>query len=165
MGAVTVIEGCMDARDVNGADLKGVSKYPTNNNHGANRATYGCSIMSIIDCPPSPCHLVKGRTSNAGMPPIKPRLFLTDEMYHVDTRLKMAICRYVLVMSRRGYIVGEANAIVVVSKMHVDKALVGPVKRDPPLGHGHHGIIVSYVRSQNHDARVEKIRPSDVWRC
>ncbi len=84
-------------------------------------------------------------------------------MYHIDTRLEMAIGRYVLVMSRRSNIVAKTDTIIVVAKMSVNKALIRAVKRYAPLGHGHHGIIVAHVRGQNHDTRVEQIRPSDVW--
>lgn len=96
------------------------------------------------------------------MPSLEPRLVGTDEMHHVDTRLEMTIGRYVLVVSGWCDIVGEAYAIVVVTKMGVYKALVGSVERDPPLGHGHHGVIVAHAGIQNHDARVEQVGPSYV---
>lgn len=96
------------------------------------------------------------------MPSLEPRLVRANEMYHVDARLEMTICRYVLIMSRGSDIVGEAYTVIVVAKMGIYEALVGSIERYSPLGHGHHGIIVAHVRGQNHNARVEQIGPSDV---
>lgn len=83
-------------------------------------------------------------------------------MHHVNARLEMLIRRNVLVVSRRGDVVGEADAVVVGAKVHVEKALVGAVKGLAILGFHNQTLVLAQVGLQHHDARVEDVRPSDV---
>lgn len=83
-------------------------------------------------------------------------------MHHIDARLEVAVRRDVLVVGRRGDVVGERDAVVRMPEVHVDKTLICAVKRDSPLCHSHHRIVVTHVWSQDHDARVEQVRPSYV---
>lgn len=51
-----------------------------------------------------------------------------------------------------------------VLEVHVQQALVCAVKRDAALRHGEQSIVVSEIGCQHHDASVEKVWPSNVWR-
>lgn len=84
-------------------------------------------------------------------------------MHHVDARLKVSICRKILVVGGWGNVVSEAQTVVVVTEMHVDQTLVGTIKRDASISHGHHGIVIAHVGRQGHDTGVEEVGPSDIW--
>lgn len=121
--------------------------------------------MLIVNCPPSTSHLVIWRASSAGASPFEPRFLGTDEVNHIYTRLKMTIGGDILVVARRRDIVGEADTVIIVLEMHIDKTLIGTVKRDVPLGHCYHGVVVTQVWSQNHNTGVKEIRPANVGSC
>jgi hypothetical protein len=95
---------------------------------------------------------------------LDPWLLCADEVDHIDARLKVSVGGHILVMSRGCDVVGEAEAVEALLVVHVQEALVGAVKGDTPLGHGHHGVIVAHVRSQNHKPSVEQVWPANVGR-
>lgn len=76
----------------------------------------------------------------------------------------MAKCWQILIMGRRCDVVGKRQAMHGVFKVHVQQALVGAIKGNAALRHGEQGIVVSQIGRQHHDASVEKIWPSNVWR-
>ena len=118
--------------------------------------------MPVIYSPPPANHLVKGRVSKRGVPAREPRFIRANEVDHVDARLKVAIRRDILVMSGRSDVVREAKTVVAVAEVHVQQPLVGTIKGDASLCHCHHCVVVTHVGRQNHDTRVEQIRPSNV---
>lgn len=93
----------------------------------------------------------------------KPWLVGADEVDQVDARLKVPIGRHVLVVSRGRHVVREAQAVEAVLEVHVQQALISTVKRDAPFGHGHQGVVVTHVGREDHDSRVEDVRPPHVW--
>lgn len=74
----------------------------------------------------------------------------------------MFVGRDILIVRRRCDIVGETEAVEGVLKVHIQEALVSAVKRDPALGHRHHGIVITQVRRQSHHAGIEQVGPADV---
>ena len=44
---------------------------------------------------------------------------------------------------------------MVVLKVHIDEPLIRPVERNAPLSHGHHRIIFTHVRLEDHDSSIE----------
>lgn len=84
--------------------------------------------MSIVDSPPSSNHFVVWRITMERVSACEPRLVGTDEMDHVDARLKVSICGKILVVGGWSNVVGEAQAVVVIAEVHVDQALIGAVK-------------------------------------
>ena len=52
----------------------------------------------------------------------------------------MSVGGYILVVCRGGNIIGKGEAMVIILEMHIKKTLVGSVKRDASLGHGHEGL-------------------------
>lgn len=118
--------------------------------------------MPIVNSPPPAYHLVKGTAASCRVPSLDPRLFRANEVHHVDARLEVAVRGDVLVVGRRGDVVGKRDAVVRMPEVHVDETLICAVKRDSSLCHSHHRIVVTHVWSQNHDTRVEQVRPSYV---
>jgi hypothetical protein len=124
--------------------------------------TYLVPIVSVIDSPPPPYHVVEGIGPARGVSASEPWLVGADKMHHIYAGLEVPIRWDVLVVGRRSDVVGEADAVVLVAEMHVDETLVGTIKRDTPLSHCNHGIEITHVGRQNHDTRVEEIWPSNV---
>lgn len=120
------------------------------------------SEVPIVDSPPPPDHLVKGATAMRRLAASKPGLIGANEVNHVDAGLEVPVGGHVLVVGGWSDVVSEAQAVVMVTKVHVDEALVGAVKGDAPLSHGHHGVVVAHVGGEDHDSRVEKVGPSNV---
>jgi hypothetical protein len=120
--------------------------------------------MSVVNGPPPAHHLVKWAVAVRSITASKPWLVGPDEVYHVDTGLEVPVGRDVLVMGRGRDIVGEAQAVKIVLEVHVEQALVGSVEGDAPLSHGHHGVVITQIWGQNHDTRVEEVRPANVRR-
>ena len=71
------------------------------------RNAYLCSVMMIINSPPATDHFVVWSVSVRSIATRKPRLVGANEMNHADARLKMTICRYILVVSGRCHIVSK----------------------------------------------------------
>ena len=124
--------------------------------------TYLFPIVTIVDGPPSPEHLIVRRVAGTGISALCPGLVGTNEVSHVDARLEVLVRGEILVVGGRGDVVGETQAVVAVLEMHIQETLVGSVERDSPLGHGHHGVVVAHVRRQGHDTRVEEVGPPDI---
>lgn len=124
--------------------------------------TYLVPIVSVIDSPPPPYHVVEGIGPTRGVSASKPWLVGANEMHHIYAGLEVPVRWDVLVVGRRSDVVGEADAVVLVAEMHVDETLVGTIKRDTPLSHCNHGIEITHIGRQNHDTRVEEIWPSNV---
>ena len=124
--------------------------------------TYLVPIVSVIDCPPSPYHVVEGIGPARGVSASKPWLFGANKMHHIYAGLEVPIRWDVLVVGGWSDVVSEADAVVLVAEMHVDETLVGTIKGDTPLSHCNHGIEITHVGRQNHDTRVEEIWPSNV---
>lgn len=118
--------------------------------------------MPVVHSPPPPEHLIEGRISRVSVPSLEPRLGRSDKVHHVDTRLEMAVGGYILVMGGRSHIVGEADSVVIIPEIHIQKALICAVEGDASFGHGHEGVVVAQVGRQDHDAGVEEIRPANV---
>lgn len=83
-------------------------------------------------------------------------------MKQIDARLKVLVGRDVLVVGGGRDIVGEAEAVIGIPEMHVQETLIGTVKRNSPLGHGQHGVVITHVGRQDHDTSVEQIGPTDI---
>ena len=101
------------------------------------------SIVAVVYGPPPPGHLVVRRLSAEDLPSSSPGLVGTNKMHHIYARLEVLIGRDVLVMGRWGDVVREAEAVVVLLEIHVQESLVGAVKGDAALGHGHQGVIIA----------------------
>lgn len=125
--------------------------------------TYLVTVVSIVDSPPPSYHLGERTTAGRCVSAGKPWFVCANEVNHVDAGLKVSVGRDVLVMGGWCDVVGEAQAMVLLAKVHVDQTLIGTVKRDAPLSHSHHGIEVSHVGIQNHYTSVEQIWPADIW--
>lgn len=74
----------------------------------------------------------------------------------------MSVGRDIRIVSGRSDVVGETEAIVAVFEVHVEETLICSIKRDAPLSHSRHSIVVAHVWCQNHHTRVEQVRPSDI---
>lgn len=74
----------------------------------------------------------------------------------------MSVGRDVRIVGGRGDVVSEAEAIIAVLEVHVQETLICSVERDASFSHGCHGVVVAHVWGQNHDSRVEQVRPSNV---
>jgi hypothetical protein len=120
--------------------------------------------VSIVHCPPSARHLVERRATQGRVSACEPRLVRSNEVYHVDARLKVPVCRHILVVGGGRNIVSEAQTMIILTKVHVEQTLIRTIKGDAPLGHGHHGIEVAHVGCQEHDTCVEQVGPSNVRR-
>lgn len=128
------------------------------------RGTHLMPVMSVIDSPPTSDHLIERATAARRISTREPGLVGAYEVDHVDTGLKVSVGRHILVVSGRSNIVGEAQSVIMATKVHVDQALIGAVKGDAPLGHGYHGIEITHVGCQDHNTRVEEIGPSNIRR-
>lgn len=124
---------------------------------------YGLSVVLIINGPPSAQHLgVWTIPCRRSISPLSPRFLTSDEVYQVYARLKVSVGRDIRIVSRWRDVISEAEAIVVVLEVHVQKTLVRPVERDASFSHSCHGIVVTHIWRQNHHSGVEQVRPSDI---
>ena len=117
--------------------------------------TYRSSIMAVVDGPPLANHLIVGRVAGVGVSALEPRLVRADEVYHVDTRLAVALGGEVLVVGGGGDVVSKADAVVGIPEMHVDQTLISTVEGDASLSHSGHSIEIAHVGFQGHDTGVE----------
>lgn len=83
-------------------------------------------------------------------------------MDHVNAGLKVSVGWDILIMGGGRDVVGEAETVVVVLEMHVQKALVCTIERDTPFGHGQQGVKLAYVGLQHHDTGIKQIGPSNI---
>lgn len=72
----------------------------------------------------------------------------------------MTVGGEILVVGGGSNVIGKADAVVVVLEVLVDETLIGSIEGYPPLCQGRHGLKVTQIRGQRHDARVEQVRPS-----
>lgn len=120
--------------------------------------------MAVIHSPPSADHFVVGRAAVGSTAASAPGLVRANKMNHVDAGLEVAVGREVLVVGRGGDVVGKGQAVEVVLEVDVEETLVGAVKGDASLGHGHHGVVVAVVGRQGHDTGVEDVGPANIGR-
>lgn len=120
--------------------------------------------MSVIHSPPPSKHLIKRRVPLVRIAAFRPRFVRADEVDHIDAGLEVTVGWKILVVSGGGHVVREADAVVVLPEVHIQQALVGTVERDAPLSHSNKCVVVAHVGRQDHDTRVEKVRPANVGR-
>ena len=119
--------------------------------------------MPIIYGPPPPKQLIVRRLRRKHLPRHIPRLLSPNKMNQTDGTLKMSVSRNILVVRTGGAVIGETEPMPV-PEMHIQQALVRPVKANPSLGQRPQSKIILQVGSQHHHAAVETIRPADVRR-
>lgn len=123
--------------------------------------TYSSAVVAVVYGPPLADHLIVGAAVR-GAASLGPGLVGADEVDHGDVGLEVAVGREVLVVSRRGDVVGKRQAMVGVRKVHVQETLVGTVKGDAALGQGGQGAVLADIGGEHHDAGVEQIGPANV---
>lgn len=126
--------------------------------------SYLLAVVAVVHRPPSAHHLIIGRVSVGGIAAGAPGLVSANEVDQVDAGLEVAVGREVLVVRRRGDVVGKGQAVEVVLEVDVEQTLVGTVKGDAAVRHGDQGVVVAVVGRQGHDTRVEDVGPANVGR-